>query len=213
MKKAFPLLVLLSLVISTGGTSALFTPAKNPRRNAAHQILFLGDPRSEICSSTAVAPNVLLTAKHCDVPNAVLYLDGGETPHNIKTRIADDHDSLLVVLTDWPFKDRVPVPRRDEQREAQQGDRLYWWGSPVGIRDVYRTGPMAGASLVPDDRYAPGAMCYMVAAPTAAGDSGAGIYAEDGRLVGVITYNVFGGAIAGFYQFNFTDEQLARAGL
>ena len=207
MKKRLllPLLVLLALL--AGG--AAFSPQRTQRK-AAHAVVFRSGSRAAACSGTAVAPRVLLTANHCDLGGEVVYLDGEATAHRIAGRVADSHDSLLVVLADAPFRDHIKIGR---VAPVQQGERVYWWGSPRGMRDIYRTGYLAGAVVTPEAEMVPGATVYIIATPAAMGDSGAGIYAADGRLVGVETYGIFGGLFTGYYSLAFTEAQLRQAGL
>lgn len=186
---------------------------KDPRHKAAHRIQFVGKEGHSFCSGTSVSDHVLISAQHCLVPELQgIKVDSDDSLHRVDRLVKDDHDTLLIVLVDRPFRAWVFLERSQYYRTPEQGEKAYWWGNPSGIADQYRAGYVSGYTDSPDHSITSDPV-YMVAAPAVPGDSGSSIYGEDGRLLGVLTYGVFGGLFAGFFSPHFTDAQMAEAGL
>jgi hypothetical protein len=74
---------------------------------------------------------------------------------------------------------------------------VHFWGNPRGILDVYREGYIGGFCFVPQQCLANiehavtgvhfQGPAWEVIAPGAEGDSGTGVFDENGRLIGVIS--------------------------
>lgn len=122
---------------------------------------------SGICSGTAVGPDLLVTAQHCGDIKAV-----GGVPVTVEVVERGDRDFVLLRVRGVEFKTwarRGAAPR--------QGDRLRWWGNPVGEADVYREGYVA--------RVSEGVI--VIAAQICKGDSGAGLFNRRGEVVGIVS--------------------------
>lgn len=133
-----------------------------------------------------------------------------DTPGVVPDRkIFDAYDGMILVYGGWDFKDVVPLdPAYDP---PAQGEALYMFGNPAGLRDMYREGVLAGVTLLEGDDVAPGSLIFVGTMNIQGGDSGSSIYGADGRRVGVVTWGIFGGKYTGFYPLGFTAEQIREA--
>lgn len=161
-----------------------------------------------ICSGTAVAKRTILTAAHC--------LAEGETemkingiPHKMKHVVVDKSDHAFIV-----FDDSIPEFANVALLAAYPriGDDIFYWGNPDGNNQFLRKGYVA--SRVQD--------AWVVDSNTWKGDSGAGVFNKDGRLIGVVSTifgrsdinsNGMGYKFMAFFQYTFTAEQLAQVEL
>lgn len=120
-----------------------------------------------VCSGTAVGPDLLVTAIHCGDPAAI-----DDVPVQVVERRPGSKDFTVLRVSGVTFKrylQRGPAPK--------QGDRVRWFGNPVGERDVYRQGYVA--------RVTPEAI--VIAAQICKGDSGSGLINDRGQVVGVVS--------------------------
>src|SRR5208282_3699593 len=91
-------------------------------------------------------------------------------------------------------------------------ERYYLWGNPGMMPDQYREGYVSGFITPPEgDDVMVSSQITMLSGPVVGGDSGSGVFAEDGRLVGVLTWGIEDGLFAGIYPLAFTSEQVAQA--
>ena len=176
-----------------------------------------------LCTAYAVAPNVLLTAEHCNDAQATgVYIDAPQQlvrankagSYTIVARIFDHQDHMLIVLSNVNFKNTIVLTAH--VRVPVQGEHTYQWGCPGGIRDQYREGVVMGIMPKdPDDNEidASGDI-YLIQESVTGGDSGSAIFAEnDNQLIGVLTYGISNGQYAGMYAIVFTQAQLDAAGV
>lgn len=157
--------VLLALVLSGCGCMSL--PSHDEVRETTLRLEF---SQGTICSGTAISPDVILTAEHC--------LDGTLKKVNGQavrvTGLGKDKptDIATIRVAGAPFKRwaRFGYP-------AKQGDRVRWHGNPMGWAGMYREGYVSRADkggLIID-----ATICH--------GDSGAGLFDLQGRIVGVVS--------------------------
>ena len=167
-----------------------------PHDKVHKSALFLKMERGT-CSGTAVGPHVLLTASHCMTKGKVLAINGW-SPKVISVR-HDGADHALVVV-DLTFN----RPARVASQSPSVGDVVFIWGNPEGFNDLLRYGRVSGAEGV-----------TLLDLNAYFGDSGAGVFNEQGQLVGVVS------SLAGSPEFHqvgmfpmaFTDIQLRESGL
>lgn len=184
---------------------------KKPVNHAAmHFIYIANETEGGWCTATAIAPHVLLTAEHCDSPNGELTVDSETTTQPITKRIKDNQDHLLLVIPNENFKNYITYDPTT-YKVAKQTEHVYFWGNPQGSRDQYREGYMMGTVDTPDfddDKPIHGT-AYVFQMTDAPGDSGAAVYAEDGRLVTVVTGG--NGVTTIGFALKFTAQQVEDA--
>lgn len=148
-----------------------------------------------VCSATAVAANVLLTAQHCTDSGRILAING--QPANALKIVKDGKDHVLVRVT-MRFKHWAKVGRG-----PLTGDKVRWLGNPAGNENVYREGYVARNYT--DEVW--------LDAHGFNGDSGAGVFAADGRLCGVVSAGKvwvrgpFTFTVTVLYPLGFTSKQ------
>ena len=164
------------------------------------------------CSGTVVGPQTILTAGHClkeeenelgfeEPPPDTMKVDGYKV--TILAVVFDEADHALV-KTDFVFKDWSKISRPPPVSAV-----VHYWGNPDGISHVYREGYVTS--------YTHGAMVMDVNGFF--GDSGSGIFDEDGDLVGVMSfiqikkYNGLLFRLMGAYPLEFTPLQYAMMGV
>lgn len=161
-----------------------------------------------ICSGTVVGLRTVLTAAHC-FPDAVdsVVVNGKEMA--VKEIISDKSDHAFIIFSDdTPAFERIALMAS----YPSVGDDIFYWGNPDGRHQMLRRGYVA--SRLEDG--------FFVDSNTWLGDSGAGVFNRDGRLVGVVS------AISGKHDpraggmgykfmvalnYTFTAEQVLRAGI
>ena len=121
------------------------------------------------CSGNAVGPNLVQTAKHCEAGGKLIAVNG--VPVNVRVTIEKDGDRMILSLDQPYFSTWAtfgPMPK--------QGDRVRWWGNPLGEADVYREGYVAKVS--PDG--------VLIVATVCPGDSGSGAFNDAGQIVAIV---------------------------
>lgn len=125
------------------------------------------------CGATAVGPHTVLTASHCLADVRVITLDG--LPYDVVSVTHDGADHALIRV-EGTFKRWA---KRGDP--AKVGDAVYFRGSPRGFTPLYRWGQVSGHYTEAGDRFT---LYDMQVAP---GDSGSGVFNDDGELVGVVS--------------------------
>ena len=121
-----------------------------------------------LCSGTAVGPHTLLTARHCFNHRLVTV---NNQPVKVG-KVRPEGTDAVTVDVDMAFPayaERGPMPK--------QGDRIRFWGNPLGEPDVMRVGYVARVwtdGIVLDAR-----VCH--------GDSGAGLFDDRNRVVAIVS--------------------------
>ena len=154
--------LLLALTLAGCG-GCVSIPTHDTLRSANHRLTV----ESGICSGTAVGPDLLVTAQHCGKVLAV-----GDVKIEAEVVEQGKRDFVLLRIKGLTFKHytrRGPLPK--------QGDRVRWFGNPVGESDVYREGYVARVD----------ADAIVIGAQICKGDSGAGILNDRGEVVGIVS--------------------------
>lgn len=125
------------------------------------------------CSGTFVAPNKILSAAHCFESGRLLTVN--QTPVEVIRYQVDGMDHAVVTLGE---------SLSDMTRQAYvaydampQGAAVFMYGNPRGLTDVLRRGYVAGEAP----------LGILLDLPVSGGDSGAGVFNSEGRLVGVVS--------------------------
>lgn len=232
MRKALKVL-LAALMLSLPAVPQvqyIFNAVQNEQHRSMHEIVMVErDDKGKVvkgalCTAYAVGPHTLLTAEHCNLDTDSVYIDpassdaikkGTAQASAILDREYDHEDHMLLDVTNADFTDvsvitpgRVPV----------QGEHVYFWGNPGGARDQYREGVVMGSIPYGKDQAAQdgadvdGGVMYTVQMPTIGGDSGSAVFSQrDNEIVGLVTFGIDDGQIAGIFPLEFTGAQVTQA--
>ena len=158
------------------------------------------------CSATAIGPQALLTATHCELPTDELEIEGLDKPVKIVGRIRDGKDHSIYLIEGFTFKDTVAVA----QNKIEPTDTVFIWGNPGQLTDMYRVGVFSGVISEED--------VLLFQLPIYPGDSGAALFAENGTVVEVVSFSFTqqtkdGRSItfAGVWPLSFSQEDIDKA--
>jgi hypothetical protein len=226
---------MLVLLLSTCLAGEGYYGAKNlypievTQHKAMHWIAMIDGANGAGCTAYAIAPHVLLTAEHCNLPVDVVLVDPtGVIDHNtanqsvfahaIAEKVYDHKDHMLLVVPNETFKDTV-IYDPSTYRVPIQGEEAYSWGNPNGIRDQYRQGYVMGIvnesvpnvnEDTPDN--APVYPMYLFNWFAMGGDSGSVVFSKsDNRILTVVTYGIVDGHAMGGFALEFTEKEVQQA--
>lgn len=151
------------------------------------------------CSATKLNAHVLLSASHC-FRHSTKDIIINDQPAIIERIQQDGNDHALVLLSGIVMSDFATWGP-----PSAEGDAIHYWGSPFVYTMLLRRGYVSGfldtSTIYDSNSYH--------------GDSGAGVFDNKNRLVGVVSYihghNAF--SVMGAFPLNFTESQLADVGL
>ena len=214
--KKFLSLAILVLAIASIASAQVSSEVKAEQHKATVEIVMAQGREGAGCSATAISEHVLLTAQHCDIDGGLLYLNQNSRPftngQTVTEKYYDNNDHMLLVVPSVSFKHFVTYDA-SKVREITQGEHLYLWGNPSLIMDQYREVYATGSTVANGDLpvNADGKF-ELTSGPVVGGDSGSAIFSdEDGQLVGITTWGVFGGMFIGSYPLRFTQAQVNQA--
>lgn len=168
------LLLVLGATCSSEINARIYKTHKASHQTA--QSVFLQG--TAICSATAIGPQALLTATHCERPTEALVIRGFKDKATIVGRIRDGNDHTIYLLQNVHFKDYLQV---DLNYPLQQGEDVFLWGNPGKWSDQLRKGYVTGEEKQGD----PHTTLYDLNGWH--GDSGAGIINTQGKLIAVMS--------------------------
>lgn len=155
------------------------------------------------CSGTIVGPHAILSATHCFEGNPAVSIRGSVV--HVRKRIDDawDHTILIVdqTYTYWAARGASP----------QQGQYIHIWGNPDDKLDWFRVGYVVG-----NDKDESGKPLLVYDINGFFGDSGSGVFNDQGQLVAVTSICVFDSAqgvpfkMMGSYELHFTAQDWAQ---
>jgi hypothetical protein len=181
-------------------------------RPTTHRIAQATMASDTYCSATAIGPHALLTATHCELGSDNLSVDGQIV--KIQGRVRDDLDHTIYLVRGITFNAWIPVVL---EVEFDSGQSVHLWGNPGGERGLYRHGFYAGMTMAPAFKDTMTIPAYLFDMNIYRGDSGAGVFTDDGRLVGMISKIVTLGSgdfktnFAVSFPFLFEPEQIKAA--
>jgi hypothetical protein len=193
MRKFLRLVALLAILAGVS-YAAYFMQAIQPdvhvitaQTKSSHKLAFLSMNGRRIggCTGTAIGPHAILTAEHCNEQDASeqMSIDLSTHIYNIVATCHDGRDHIIVLLDGPAFKNIDPM----KFRAPKMGETLYLYGAGGGAYPpVFKTGKAYGR-YDPSDVDANDKIFYGTI-PIIPGDSGSAIYAEDGSIIGVVTY-------------------------
>ena len=160
MRYLLPLLLLLG-----GCGGCVSVPSHGELRDTTLRLEFANG----LCSGTAIAPDTILSAKHC-FAGQLKTING--TPVTVVESHTESRDRIVVKVAGIRFKTwakRGPTPI--------QGDKLRFWGNPEGGQDLYREAIVSRA-------WTDGLVLQTI---VCGGDSGSGLFDAQGRVVGIVS--------------------------
>jgi Trypsin-like peptidase domain len=162
------------------------------------------------CSATAIGPQALLTATHCEQPSDFLFIRQVDNPLNITNRLRDGNDHTILLITGAMFENFVTVSLKDPLEVSED---VFTWGNPGQWHDIFQKGYIMGTlSGHPDTK-----LFSFAAYP---GSSGSGVFNTAGELIAVISTTQHqeiddGSPInikaAGAFPLGFTQDQIDLA--
>lgn len=155
----------------------------------SHEIRFISKDGDGVCTGTSIGPHAILTAEHCnkEEKTAEVMLDYSTKVYDIVDSATDGHDHVIYLLNGVTFKDIQPY----KVKEPTINEKVYIYGYGGRVYPgTYKSGRIV-------DEYDPSEIdrfqkINYYSIEVIQGDSGSAIYAEDGSIVGVITYYVGG---------------------
>lgn len=177
--------------------------AGNPVANAHRSTVRL-EMDNGTCSGTVVGPHTILTAEHCLTDTHTLAIDGQPVA---MVRVTLDHHDHALVRVNATFSAWV-----NRGATEGQGQAVFVLGNPGDLKDMYRHGFIAGQSRVK------GVTVTLYDLNGYYGDSGSGIFNDQGDLIGVVSVleqQVDGGymKLMGSFALAFTAGQWKAAGV
>lgn len=158
------LALLLALLSGCSGCASI--PSHSQLRETALRLESFG---GGVCGATATGPAELVTAAHC-IDTPLVAIDGASADVLKVERIGSD--VARVTLKAARFQHWAKTGPR-----PLEGSRVRWWGQAAGLETVYREGYVARGWTTET----------LVDANGFFGDSGSGLFSEDGRLVAVMS--------------------------
>lgn len=201
------------LILSTISAAAVIgdAPIIDPH---SQPVVMIVSNRSSLCTGTAIAPNLLLTAAHCVLPGAdykLLEFDANHQPlfRDLASIVRHPQFRLQTLLAHRATAD-VALVKRVQPSSAQPailanadvravpGDRFVLRGYGVAIRDNGQTGgKLRAATLIATGQ--PGNLQLRLVDPAVhgkhtglgacTGDSGAPVFAENDAVYGVVSWS------------------------
>jgi hypothetical protein len=131
----------LLLVMLTGCGGCVSVPSQDSLESLALHILTASDKGAAVCSGTKTGPAELTTAKHC-VDGMTLKLVNDREVTVASTRYVGEDVAVITLtkpmFTHWAKRGPTPKP----------GDRIRYWGTPLGLPNVYREGVVVAVTGV-----------------------------------------------------------------
>ena len=210
--KRFLLSILLTLSLLASSCTA--SNLKPTQHAAMHRLLFQTKTDGSYCTGYAISPHAVLTAAHCDERDMTVvfdkdYNDKTAVVYTIDQKYFDDEDHMIFVVKAVTFTDFIKYDPAT-YKPPEQGEHIYFWGNPERRVDIYREGYIAGQEFEGDPDIKGKSNSVLVMSTCGHGDSGAAVFAEDGRIVLLVTGG-FSSVIMYGYPLAFTPQQVAEA--
>lgn len=182
--------VLMSLVM-TNSTRAVDVQGRTQARLALQSSVVLGKSRTDTgCGGTFIARTVVITASHCvDFFDRIKVYDYAGGEYGIASIVRSKERDLLLLILDRP----TSMPIAVVGTEIGVGERVWMVGSPPGIDDFsLSSGIVSIVKAYKFSEFSPGDVTGTMLQEALQldvrgfyGNSGGGVFSDDGRLVGV----------------------------
>jgi len=143
-------------------------------------------PGGITCSGTAVAEHAILTADHCNYGDESLQmkLDRSTRVYNILGAVHDGRDHVIYILDGPKFTVVDPLL----QRPPVIGEKVYIYGFGMHRYPAVRKEGVVVDEYDPSEIDRGQAMVY-TSIQVIPGDSGSAVYAQDGTVLGLVTWS------------------------
>lgn len=161
--------LLAAALLMLAGCGCVSVPSHDALKSLTLHILTTSDAAQVTCSATATGASEITTAKHCVTGFTLRQVNEHRVAVAGIRYVGEDVAVITLsapMFTRWAHPGPTPKP----------GDRIRYWGTPLGIPNVYREGivvAITSKSIAVDLQ-----VCH--------GDSGAGMFDDAGRMVGVV---------------------------
>jgi hypothetical protein len=132
------------------------------------------------CSGTVVGPHAILTAQHCFTNSNKIRLDAETEPLHILAVFPDGSDHVIY-LVDHTFTAWASI----SERPLVPSESVHIWGAPGKNSDVYRSGYFMKMTTEKSVDPALTFQFELFVLPIFPGDSGSGVFDENGNVVAV----------------------------
>jgi len=216
-KRLLAALIILAGV-AFGQIQASAQQAVEKAHNASYHIVQSTLAGNSVCSATAIGPQALLTATHCELPSDDLGLAGQEVQTDvvIVDRVRDSLDHTIYFIKGATFPVYVDVI----QQKPGLAEEVFSFGNPGDLDDIYSKGYVAGIkydhSLAASFGHAdPPEILFNLLVYE--GNSGSGVFNMGGDLIAVESVceiqkkDGLSTSFAGAHPLYFKKAELARA--
>src|SRR5208337_1305969 len=192
------------LLILLGVSLLLFTlrpPQHQPTTQQQlyeHRIVFIEPDGREgnECTASAIGPHAILTAEHCDDRytgiSHELRIDLLFTHYHILAGVVDNRDHVILFLDGPAFKHYIPEEDLVDVKPPRPNEKVFLYGyggdSYPGRRLVGKLDLNAQENDTSDVNQSSQLFWYTFR--VIPGDSGSAIFGSDGRVVGIISYEI-----------------------
>jgi len=167
--------------------------AVSPAVDKAHKAsLHIGQETvadSNYCSATAIGPQAILTATHCELPDDTLYVEGRKVPLEIVRRMRDGNDHTIYLIKGTVFSVYANVSLTDP---VEVSEDVFIFGNPGKWSDVYQKGYIASIQVDNSIEAAfghAGPDTILIDLQAFPGESGAGIFNTSGEVIAVLGFD------------------------
>lgn len=192
MKKLMKNLLLGAAVLLLGIANLSLAQGPNfiePASGASYHIAQITAVEAHLCSATAIGPQALLTATHCELSTDALFIQGedGQAVRELSVikRIRDGNDHTIMFVSGGTFPSFSAV---EFDYQFQIGENIFIIGNPATFKQLVRKGCIAGlgqgeSSSIMDQPL----LEVFLDLRVGEGDSGAAVYNNIGKVIGVVT--------------------------